>query len=338
MINYIANNTIKLIRQEYLKDNLNWSIGFSGGKDSSALLKLTFQAMLTTKKKEKKINVVYCDTGVEIPIMAKLVDNTFKILRKEAKEYKLPFNCIKLSPKISDRYFVKVIGRGYPPPTNIFRWCTDKLRVIPIQTFIKNHSYENIILLGVRKGESVERDKVILKHYLENIYYFKQSNYKQAKIFSPILNFNESNVWEVILDDSLPKSIDGRKLKKYYTLVKNENENKLGGRFGCWTCTVVRKDKAIKNLIDAGYTNLIPLMNFRDWLISIRDKTDFRCKHRRNGIYGLGPFTLETRLCILDKLLKAQNESKYSLISEEEIDYIYYLWDIDKKSNKYVEN
>jgi len=338
MLNKLDYNTIELIEKEYKKSDLPWSIGYSGGKDSTALLKLTFQAVLQAKKKLKPINIVYCDTGVEIPIIATLVDSTLKKIKKESQKLCLPFNCVKLIPKLSDRYFVKVIGRGYPPPTNIFRWCTDKLRVIPMQTFIQNHSKENIVLLGVRKGESPERDKIILKHYLENVYYFRQNNFKQVKIFSPILNYNEDNVWEAILNDSLPKSINGKELKKYYTLVKNANGKKIGGRFGCWTCTVVRKDKAVLNLIEAGYLNLIPLLNFRNWLISIRDIPIYRCKHRRNGQIGSGPFTLEARALILDKLLIAQKESGYSLINEEEFDLIYKLWLIDKSFINYREN
>jgi DNA sulfur modification protein DndC len=337
MPNDINQNTIDLISQEYQKNDLNWSIGYSGGKDSTALLKLTFQAIHQTKRKLKKINIVYCDTGVEIPIMSSLVDKTLKKIKKESKELELPFNCVKLVPKLNDRYFVKIIGRGYPPPTNIFRWCTDKLRVIPIQTFLQTHSKENIVLLGVRKGESFERDKIILNHYLEDVYYFRQNNFKQVKIFSPILNYDEENVWKTILNDSLPKSIDGKKLKKYYTLVKSINENNIGGRFGCWTCTVVRKDKAVMNLIEAGYLELIPLLNFRNWLVSIRDIPKNRCKHRRNGQLGLGPFTLDARSKILDKLLIAQSESGLSLINEKELDYILKLWLVDKNSKTYKE-
>ena len=331
-------NTIELIKREYKNSELPWSLGYSGGKDSTALLKLTFQALNQLKKKYKPINIVYCDTGVEIPIMTSLVDKTLKKIKKEAKELELPFKCIKLIPKINDRYFVKVIGRGYPTPTNKFRWCTDKLRVNPIQTFLQSHSKENIVLLGVRKGESYERDKIILKHYLENVYYFRQTNFKQVKIFSPILNYDEENVWETILSNSLPESINGRTLQKYYTLVQSKNENIVGGRFGCWTCTVVRKDKAVMNLIDAGYSGLNPLLNFRDWIIAIRDFKKYRCKHRRNGQNGLGPFTLEARSLILVKLLLAQEESGYSLISDEELNYIYKLWLVDKNSKKYREN
>lgn len=338
MLTELDYNTIDLIEKEYQKSKLPWSLGYSGGKDSTALLKLTFQAVLQTKKKSKAINIVFCDTGVEIPIIATLVSNTLKKIKKESQKLCLPFNCVKLVPKLNDRYFVKVIGRGYPPPTNIFRWCTDKLRVIPIQTFLNAHSKENVVLLGVRKGESFERDKIILKHYLENIYYFRQSNFKQVKIFSPIINYDEDNVWEAILNDSLPKSIDGKQLRKYYTLVKNTRGEMVGGRFGCWTCTVVRKDKAILNLIKAGYTDLIPLFNFRNWLVSIRDIPIYRCKHRRNGQLGLGPFTLEARALILDKLLIAQNASGYSLINEEEYDIIHKLWLIDKNSKNYREN
>lgn len=338
MNNNLDWNTIELIQREYKNSELPWSLGYSGGKDSTALLKLTFQAVHQLKEKAKQINIVYCDTGVEIPIMTSFVDRTFKKIKIEARELEIPFKCIKLIPKISDRFFVKVIGRGYPTPTNKFRWCTDKLRVIPIQSFLQSHSKENVVLLGVRKGESYERDKIILKHYLEDIYYFRQSNFKQVKIFSPILNYDEKNVWDTILNDSLPQSINGKTLQKYYSLVQNNKENVVGGRFGCWTCTVVRKDKAVMNLIDAGYSSLTPLLNFRDWILSVRDLNEYRCQHRRNGQKGLGPFTLEARAIILDKLLAAQDGSGFNLISEEEIDFIFKLWNVDKNSKKYRED
>jgi DNA sulfur modification protein DndC len=338
MLTKLDYNTIELIEKEYKKNELPWSIGYSGGKDSTALLKLTFQAVLRSNNKLKPINIVYYDTGVEIPIISLLVDKTLKKIKKESQTLGLPFNCIKINPKLNDRYFVKVIGRGYPPPTNIFRWCTDKLRVIPVQTFLRTHSKENVVLLGVRKGESYERDKIILKHYLENVYYFRQNNFKQTKIFSPILNYNEDNVWETILNDSLPTSINGKELRKYYTLVQNTQGNLIGGRFGCWTCTVVRKDKAVMNLIEAGYIDLIPLLSFRNWLISIRDNPMYRCKHRRNGEIAHGPFTLEARSLILKILLKAQNESGYKLINEEELDLIHKSWFLDQNSKSYREN
>lgn len=72
-------------------------------------------------------------------------------------------------------------------------------------------------------------------------------------------------------------------------------------RFGCWICTMVKEDKSLKNFIDKGCKELEPLRDFRNWLLDIRNNSDYRDKKRRNGsVYvkndgemGLGPFNME---------------------------------------------
>lgn len=342
-ISALDQQTIDLISREYKKTNLDWTIGYSGGKDSTALLKLAYNAFSQIREHHKIVNVVYCDTGVEIPIVKTYVENTFNKLKTESLDNNIPLNFKIITPNLEDRFFVKVIGRGYPSPTNKFRWCTDLLRVKPIQRMLKETVDENIVLLGVRKGESKERDRIILRHYLEDVYYFKQNNFSKAKIFSPVLHYSTDDIWESILKLKIPEGIDSELLHSLYSIVKGDINFKVGdstlkeGRFGCWTCTVIRKDKAVANLISDGFSELKPLLSFRNWLYTIRDCEKYRCNFRRNGQVGKGPFTLEARNEILDKLLKAQADSQINLISIEEIEHIYRLWDIDKNSIKYKE-
>ena len=40
-------------------------------------------------------------------------------------------------------------------------------------------------------------------------------------------------------------------------------------RFGCWVCTVVKEDKSLNGFIKSGHRELIPLAEFRKWLMSI---------------------------------------------------------------------
>src|SRR5665648_468458 len=338
-------NTIELIEKEYLKNEIPWSLGFSGGKDSSAMLKLTYNAIAGIKNPNKLINVVYCDTGVEIPIINSFVKKTLAKLKNEIMELNLPLNINVVEPKLENRFFSKVIGRGYPTPTNKFRWCTDKLRIMPVQSMMNNKN-ENIVLVGVKKGESVERDKIMKKYNAEKPYYLKQANLSNVKIFAPILDYNVKDVWSIIKSKQMPKSINGKELEAIY---RSAGEKQIDfkdyssialqkGRFGCWTCTVVRKDRAVHNLIINGHDSLRPLLKFRNWLFDLRDNKDYRCKWRRNGKKGLGPFTLEARKLILDELLKTQTESGYKLIKNEEIIFIKNQWNLDIKSSKYQEN
>ena len=103
-----------------------WIVGFSGGKDSSAMLKIIIAAAKKATPCPKNISVIYCDTGVENPVLDRYVKSLFSDLDSEFSDSGLPFETHLLKAPVADRFFVKVIGRGYPTPTNMFRWCTDR--------------------------------------------------------------------------------------------------------------------------------------------------------------------------------------------------------------------
>lgn len=335
--------TIDLIKGEYTSSNAPWLLGFSGGKDSTALLSLLYKSLMELENPLKPVKIVYCDTGVEIPIFSSLVNMTFDALKNEAKSNNIPIEPLIVTPRLDDRYFVKVIGRGYATPSNKFRWCTDRLRVKPLKDTLKSKNASFTVLLGVRKGESAERDNVISEHKTTNKYYLKQSNNTNASIFSPIIEYTVDDVWRTILDSEFPRSIRKEELKLYYEYIDEGNvdiSDRLNGkgRFGCWTCTVVRKDKAMKSLINNGFTELQPLYNYRNWLMDIRDDSACRCSKRRNGAAGLGPFTLLARKEMLNRLLIVEKESGYNLITNEEIDRIKCLWEEDLYNPNYIEN
>ena len=125
----------------------------------------------------KPITVVYCDTGVEIPIIVQVVRETLQRLKREASRQSVPLRVEIASPRLQDRYFVKVIGRGYPPPTNKFRWCTDRLRINPVKRLLNDASSgPSVVLLGTRRGESAERDRTLERHSSQRHYFFRQES------------------------------------------------------------------------------------------------------------------------------------------------------------------
>jgi DNA sulfur modification protein DndC len=336
--------TINFIRQEYLKDNTPWYVGYSGGKDSSALLSLLINSLLGLHEYCRPVTVIFCDTGVENPVIVSYVYETFKNLEAECCDLKIPIQFKIVKPKLEDRFFVKVIGKGYPTPTNIFRWCTKSLRINPVKKVIDNTA-NAVILLGVRNSESVERDRTIAKHKSNTEYYLRQNKSTENLIFAPILDYNIKDVWSTIKFKNIPISIDHEIIGKLYKdagsecpIFKESSGSPCGkGRFGCWTCTVVRKDRSVEKMIENGYEKLIPLFGFRNWIAEFRDDKRFRCRYRRNGKLGLGPFTLEGRKIILEKLLAVERETGMKILQKEERELIQLYWNFDQLNPNYIE-
>jgi DNA sulfur modification protein DndC len=108
-------------------------------------------------------------------------------------------------------------------------------------------------------------------------------------------------------------------------------------RFGCWTCTVIEEDKSLQGFVDSGMHKYIKLIEFRDWLKSIRNNPEFRQVERRNGKVQFdsngnhipGPFTVEARRMILNQLLETQDEYGEELISPSEIELIRGEWSVN---------
>lgn len=70
-------------------------------------------------------------------------------------------------------------------------------------------------------------------------------------------------------------------------------------------------------------------MEFRDYLYEIRNNLDYRDKERRNGQQGLGPFTMDARKEILERLLEVQEEVGRTLVTEPELRRIREIWSED---------
>ena len=77
------------------------------------------------------------------------------------------------------------------------------------------------------------------------------------------------------------------------------------------------------------------MVDFRNWLKEIRNKQEYRQIERRNGRMQFdlltgkhipGPFTIQARKMILDRLLATEAEFGDRLISKEEIDVIESTW------------
>ncbi len=336
--------TIQLVLDQYSDSRTPWILGFSGGKDSSALLRIVYTALARAGKTTNPVSVLYCDTGVEIPVVASLVRATLRKLAREAVTASLPLHVSIARPRIRDSYFVRVIGRGYPPPTNKFRWCTDRLRIDPVQRTIASSAKDGaLVLLGVRKGESPERDRTLERVSTDQPFLLTQRGGADTSVFAPLLNYSTEDIWDTLAALRLPTALDSDELAHLYRqtagdcpIIRDPNGTPCGrGRFGCWTCTVVRRDHGMTALVESGHAHLAPLLGFRDWLQNFRDEPGYRCALRRNGQPGPGPFTLVARQRILRRLRSAERRSGLRLIRPPEVRLIHELWREDRASAAY---
>jgi DNA sulfur modification protein DndC len=343
----LVNTAVLELQQALTGVTLPWYLGFSGGKDSTAILKLLWAAQNRLPLSDRReVTLVYCDTGVDIPLIGRFVLGTLERLCEEAAANSIPLEVRVAKPPVTHRFFVRVIGRGYPPPTNSFRWCTKFLRINPVKQIMHENRKERVIMLGLRKKESEQRRRSSKRFSTGNHKWFYQGgDKKKTMVYCPIYDWDTQDVWEALVTLGQPSCIDVAELARIYKsaggecpIIRDPKAPPCGkGRFGCWTCTVVRRDRAVGNLIESGHGDLEPLLRFRDWLAAVRNDYDLRCRFRRNGVQGLGPFKLRARRRILEELLLVQEESGIELISDEEITEIERLWHVDEASNLYKE-
>ncbi len=341
------------IRDEYLsiEQPYPWIVTFSGGKDSTLVAHLVFDVLLSLPPslRKRRIYFVSNDTLVESPLVVKHMRDTLAQILRAAQIFKLPVEGEVTTPKLQDTFWTLLIGKGYPSPNRNMRWCTDRLKIQPTSQFILDKAAENgaaIIVLGVRKDESSTRKTSIDSHKnIGNSNLTAHGSLPNAFVYRPIVDLSTDDVWEFLASNNPPWGGTHNALIKLYReaaggecpIVLSQEEAPGCGtnssRFGCWTCTVVNKDKSLQGFVDVGKTEYQPLIDFRDWLVEIRNKPEYRQVERRNGTVTIkggkhipGPFTVEARQMILAKLLEIQTAYGHELISQDEIDLIKQIW------------
>ena len=340
--------TIDLLCEEicelYLADEVPWILGYSGGKDSTATLQLVWTALagIPAGQRTKIVHVISTDTLVENPVVAAWVSKSLAIMNSAATAQNLPIKTHRLTPDVASTFWVNLIGRGYPAPRNKFRWCTERLKIRPSNTFINKmvkSSGEAILVLGTRKAESTRRAANMKKHEKGRVRdrLSPNSSLPGSLVYSPIEDWTNDDVWFCLMQQKNPWGYNNRDLLGMYAGASADGECPLvvdsstpscgDSRFGCWVCTLVEQDKSM--------TAMIQNDEEKDWmmpLLDLRNDLDFRGKgpdgdpestdrhlrdYRRmtggvdimkNGQVIPGPYLQSSREQWLSKLLIAQTE------------------------------
>ena len=354
------------IKKLYLSDNRPWIIGFSGGKDSTCMAQLVWTAIsqLPSEKRHKKIFIIGCDTLVESPKIVERLSKTIKNMEEYGEKAGLPISTDIVKPDLEDTFWVCLLGRGYPAPSSSFRWCTERLKIRNADRFIleKVSQYgEAIVLLGTRKDESGTRQQLMNLYEVKGSLLNRHAKFAQTYMYCPLKDFLTEDVWNFLLQNKNPWGENNRDLLTMYQeanasecplVVDTSTPSCGGGRFGCWTCTVVTRDKSMDSLLEGGEDWLEPLAELREDLKRTQEKDEKRKVRefkRRNGKVmwcfpdkegddtSAGPYTLDFCKDFLRKLLEAQvkvrktgPDPKMILINEDEIHEIQRIWRMER--------
>ena len=347
------------VEELYLQDERPWVIGFSGGKDSTAVLQIIYSMLLrlSAEQRSKPVFVVSSDTRVETPLVIDMLDGTLDTLNAAAAEQQVPLEAHRVSPEPGRGFWVNLLGKGYAAPTKAFRWCTERMKIAPVDAFIlgKVAQYgEVIVILGARSAESASRAQVIAKHRAAGARLARHVSLSNAYVYTPIHDWSADEVWEYLMSAPRPWGGDNRALLELYRgsnagecpiVIDTSTPSCGNSRFGCWTCTVVTKDKAMESLVEQGEDWMRPLLEFRNMLAATTDparKEEYRNERRRNGKVAFkrgdeqqrhvpGGYRMRYRQEWLERLLTIERDlqaagHEVTLINEEELHLIRREW------------
>ncbi|MGJ0288108.1 phosphoadenosine phosphosulfate reductase family protein [Aliarcobacter cryaerophilus] len=360
---------LKMLEYYYTTDDRPFCVAYSGGKDSSVLVYLTVKMLKKLIKKNiqlnKEILIINSNTLAELPPVLKHLENSLIKIQNYADLYKLPIKVKEVKPETKNTLNVQLLGVGMPPPSNQLRWCTDKLKVFPIDKEIKVNFPDGkfISVIGTRRDESFSREARIIKKTVKDTDLKLNDRYKNASNLMPIEFWSTKDVWEYLFKQSndlmdidflwkIYSDASGKDTKEC-TFVgaggKHIEEGKIGcgvSRFGCWQCYMVRdQDKSLDGLMLSGYENINLYKEYRDWFWNITqqgwEKTRDVYSHRNQGqeFYDKGDetnpkygitmpkgLTLKIRKEAFSKLLELQSKLNETIITQEEIKLIQERW------------
>ncbi len=332
-----------------------WIMMWSGGKDSTTMVTVILQLIASGQiKAPENIKIFISDTRQElIPLWFNALE-----LIKQIKERGYDVEIV-LSP-IDDRFWVYMLGYGVPPPSNTFRWCTQKLKIDPAQNAMEKYlsemngttdktKWEKVLMMtGVRVGESAARDaRISLSCGKDGTecgqgHYHHMSNTYLDRL-APIIHWRTCIEW-----DWLKLFAPMQKYGSWHTqMLADAYGDDPDTRTGCIGCNLASKDKALINIIkNPDWSYLKPLMQIRsifEWLKLPHQrlrKVGYQKTKSGKGSKNqnrMGPLTMDARKEGLKKLKEIihnvnsqaiiEGKPQIDLLNKEEEDRIKWHWE-----------
>lgn len=311
----------------------HWAIAFSGGKDSSATVTAVVHLIEIGKvKAPKSLTVLMSDTRMELPPLFTTAMTILAELRVRGIKTQV------VMPKMEDRFFVYMLGRGVPPPSNTFRWCTAQLKIEPMVAALAalrdEYGKKFLMLTGVRVGESAVRDARIALSCGKNNSECGQGWFQEATpeavadTLAPLLHWRLCHVWDW-LTGLVPEGYEHGFSTQLIAAVYGQDENlETHARTGCVGCNLASRDFALEEIIKRPqWKQYTPLMELRPLYADLkRPQNRIRkdgTETRKDGSLvsnpcRMGPLTFAARRWALEKVKSIQERAGVDLINAEE--------------------
>jgi DNA sulfur modification protein DndC len=274
-----------------------WVVGFSGGKDSTIIVHIVVEA-IRKGARLNKVYVVYEDTLLEHPQLKQsaleLLNSLIRVSENELDGIVEP---VIVRPAPGEDFISMMVLRGYPAPGPRFRWCTRVLKLKPLLRFVRGLEHFAMVS-GVRLNESsYRRSNLVNKDFVYDGI-AKVSFYGIETIaIMPILSWSNGDVIKFL---RTYHRWDGKSYDYLLNLYgfNNLDEKLMDNvpitvRFGCWVCTVIRREKMPIPQ---------PLLEAKQQLIQVTKK-DLRYRERVSG--KLSKLNIEGRKRVAEIFLQA---------------------------------
>lgn len=317
----------------------HWLVGFSGGKDSTATVTLLAYLIQTGRvTAPKSLKVIYADTGMELPPLHASALGVLAELRRRGWATEV------VKPALDQRFFVYMFGRGVPPPSPTFRYCTGILKINPIQDALMSHAHslglgevghnergqktwrsygqgKLLSLTGVRLGESAVRDARIILSCSKDSgecgqgYLQKTTPEALSDVLAPLVHWRVCHIWDWLMLYQKEHGFNTGLVAAIYGVDDENSTAESDARTGCIQCNVARKDTAFDNVLRRPeWAYLRPLKGLRPLYAELREPRHRLRKVLERNAAGalvanqgrLGPLTMAARDYGLDVVVKMQ--------------------------------
>ena len=323
----------------------HWCVAYSGGKDSTATVAFVTWAVTSgAVPAPESLHIMYADTRMELPPLQQAALRILDGLSAQG------YSTQVVLPRMDDRFYVYMLGRGVPAPSNTFRWCTPQLKIEPMHAALaelRQQTGEKLLMLtGVRLGESAARDQRIAVSCSKDSGECGQGWFQVATpeavadTLAPLLHWRLCHVFDWLYFENDKHGLDTTGIAAVY------GEDEI--RTGCVACNLASRDNALERLLcQEEWAHLRPLLELRELYAELKmakyRKRKSEPELRQDGTFArnvqrLGPLIMDARLYGLQRVLDIQARARVDLINAEEEQRIHELIAANTWPNKWTGN